>query len=84
MAESVTRDACTDVLEVTCAQFAEAYLKSCNTGVDDYFGYSVALSGNTLAVGAYGEDSNATGVGGTQTDNSATSSGAVYVRRIAR
>ena len=57
----------------------QAYLKASNTGVSDYFGSSVALSGNTLAVGATGESSNATGVGGTETDNSAFQSGAVYV-----
>ncbi|NVB39305.1 DUF4215 domain-containing protein [Pseudenhygromyxa sp. WMMC2535] len=59
----------------------EAYVKASNTGDDDYFGDSVALSGdgNTLAVGAYGEDSNATGIGGNQANNSATRSGAVYV-----
>ena len=72
-------DACTTALRVTCAQFAEAYLKASNTGEFDEFGYSVALSGDTLAVGAYREDSNATGVGGTQADNSANDSGAVYV-----
>jgi hypothetical protein len=40
----------------------------------------VALSadGNTLAVGATGENSNATGIGGDQTNNSA-SAGAVYL-----
>jgi predicted porin len=59
----------------------QAYVKASNTGEDDYFGYSVALSadGNTLAVGALYEDSNATGVGGDQTNNSASQSGAVYV-----
>jgi hypothetical protein len=59
----------------------QAYVKASNTGVDDQFGYSVALSadGNKLAVGAPFEDSNATGVGGNQADNSASSSGAVYV-----
>jgi hypothetical protein len=59
----------------------EAYLKASNTGANDYFGVSVALSGDTLAVGAYGEDSAAQGVGGNQTNNSAGSSGAVYVFR---
>jgi hypothetical protein len=41
----------------------------------------VALSGdgNTLAVGANGEDSNATGIGGDQVDNSAPFAGAVYL-----
>jgi len=59
----------------------QAYVKASNTGVDDNFGYSVALSsdGNTLAVGAIFEDSAATGIGGSQADNSAGNSGAVYV-----
>jgi trimeric autotransporter adhesin len=57
----------------------EAYLNASNTGVSDYFGYSVALSGDTLAVGAFYEDSAAPGVGGNQGDNSASGSGAVYV-----
>ncbi len=57
----------------------QAYLKASNTDVGDYFGYSVAISGDTVVVGAYGEDSNAVGVNGDQSDNSATDSGAVYV-----
>jgi hypothetical protein len=58
-----------------------AYIKASNTGADDYFGTSVALSadGNTLAVGASAEDSNATGIDGNQADNSSVDSGAVYV-----
>ena len=55
------------------------YSKASNTGVNDRFGYSVALSGDTLAVGAYGEDSAATGVNGNQADDSASFAGAVYV-----
>ena len=42
----------------------QAYLKASNTDADDYFGYSVAVSGDTVVVGASGEDSNATGVNG--------------------
>ena len=59
----------------------QAYVKASNTEIGDQFGFSVALSGdgNTLAVGAYTEDSNATGINGNQADNSASSSGAVYV-----
>ncbi|HMS82321.1 MAG TPA: cadherin-like beta sandwich domain-containing protein [Nitrospira sp.] len=57
----------------------EAYVKASNTGASDGFGYSVALSGNTLAVGAYLEDSNAMGINGDQADNSKSDSGAVYV-----
>jgi hypothetical protein len=56
-----------------------AYLKASNTGEGDQFGASVSVSGGTLAVGAPGEASNATGVDGNQTDNSAQESGAVYV-----
>ncbi len=57
----------------------QAYLKASNTGASDVFGFSVALSGDTLVVGAVGEDSAATGVNGNQADNSAQDSGAVYV-----
>ena len=57
----------------------QAYLKASNAEAHDGFGYWVAISGNTVVVGANGEDSNATGVNGNQTDNSATESGAAYV-----
>jgi hypothetical protein len=66
-----------------------SYIKASNTDAYDYFGYSVSISenGNTLAVGAYKEDSAATGVNGSQTNdcanttpiNCALESGAVYV-----
>jgi hypothetical protein len=58
-----------------------AYGKASNTGIEDHFGWSVALSGDTLAVGAYLEDSAARGVNGNQDDGSAQDSGAVYVFR---
>lgn len=59
----------------------EAYLKASNAGEDDHFGYNVAMSGdgNTLAVGAYAEDSDARGVNGNQASNAIIDSGAVYV-----
>jgi hypothetical protein len=60
----------------------EAYVKASNTSsVAASFGASVALSGdgNTLAVGAPGESSNAMGVNGNQTDTSASQSGALYI-----
>jgi hypothetical protein len=59
----------------------QAYLKASNPGSGDAFGVSIALSGdgNTLAVGAYHEDSNATGINGNQADNSAPDAGAAYV-----
>jgi hypothetical protein len=60
----------------------QAYLKASNTEAGDWFGGSVAVSGDTVVVGAGGEDSNATGVNGDQSANSATNSGAacVFVR----
>jgi hypothetical protein len=59
----------------------QAYIKASNTETGDEFGMAVSLSGdgNTLAVGAILEDSNATGANGNQNDNSAIDSGAVYV-----
>lgn len=56
-----------------------AYFKASNTGVGDIFGASVAISGDTVLVGAPWEASNATGIGGDQLDNSATDSGAAYL-----
>src|SRR5499427_10159053 len=64
------------------------YIKASNTHMGDHFGnggtlegHSVALSGdgNTLAVGAPYESSNAKGVNGNQNDNSVYASGAVYI-----
>jgi hypothetical protein len=54
----------------------QAYLKASNAETLDLFGFSVALSDNTLVVGAYGEDSSATGG---ESGNSATNAGAAYV-----
>jgi hypothetical protein len=57
------------------------YIKASNTGSNDEFGHSLTLSadGNTIAVSAPGEDSNATGMSGDQSNNSALNSGAVYI-----
>ncbi len=57
----------------------QAYLKASNTGALDQFGRAVAISGDTIVVGAWLEDSSAVGVNGSQADNSALSSGAAYV-----
>ena len=59
----------------------QAYIKASNTQTNDFFGYSVALSGDgdTLAVGAWREDSAATGIDGDQANNAASEAGAVYV-----
>ncbi len=59
----------------------EAYLKASNAATTDNFGISVAIDGDTIVVGAVQEDSNATGVGGSQANDSASNSGAAYVFR---
>jgi hypothetical protein len=57
----------------------QAYLKASNTETLDTFGASVAVAGDTIVIGAYGEDGAATGVGGNQNDNSVDRAGAAYV-----
>ncbi|HYF64512.1 MAG TPA: FG-GAP repeat protein, partial [Herpetosiphonaceae bacterium] len=56
----------------------QAYLKASNAGPDDSFGVAVAVSGDTIVVGAYGEDSNTTGVNSTP-NNALSLAGAAYV-----
>lgn len=50
----------------------ESHVKASNAQESDAFGTSIALStdGNTMAVGAIGDDSNAKGVNGDQSNNS--------------
>ena len=57
----------------------QAYIKASNTEEGDQFGFSLAISGDTLAVGAFYENSAATGIDGDQGDNSSRAAGAVYV-----
>lgn len=61
----------------------KAYIKASNTGAGDTFGLSVALSGDTLAIGAPGEASRATGINAMpgQDDDSSSQAGAIYVFR---
>ena len=56
-----------------------AYVKASNTRFAQSFGRSLALSLPYIVVAAPNEDSNATGVGGNETDTSSTDAGAVYV-----
>ncbi len=56
----------------------QAYLKASGTGADDAFGVSVAVSGDTLVVGADKEDSGTAGINSTP-DESALNAGAAYV-----
>jgi hypothetical protein len=59
----------------------QAYVKASTARAYDTFGSSVALSadGSTLAVGAPGDSSSATGVGGDETDDSELRAGAVHL-----
>lgn len=62
----------------------QAYVKAANARIGGRFGRSVALAQNnggmpTLAVGATGDGSGATGVGGDQSRTDAPTSGAVYL-----
>ncbi len=64
----------------------QAFLKAPNPDAYDYFGRSVAISGDTIVVGAFGEASNATGVTNGTTadaDNSKPDAGAAYVFLVA-
>ena len=63
----------------------QAYIKASNTDGMDLLGgefpggLALSADGNTLAVGAVGESSAATGINGAQNDNTMNESGAVYV-----
>lgn len=59
--------------------YQEAYLKASNADADDYFGFSVAISGDTMVVGAWAEGSAARGINADDSDNGAPQSGAAYV-----
>ncbi|MBK8036391.1 MAG: FG-GAP repeat protein [Verrucomicrobiaceae bacterium] len=56
----------------------QAFLKASNTGANDFYGVSVAISGDTLVVGSDAEDSSTTGVNSTPNE-SADGAGAAYV-----
>ena len=62
----------------------QAFLKASDPDMFDSFGQALEISadGNTLAVGATGEDSNAMGINGAQNNNAASNSGAVYLFRF--
>lgn len=57
----------------------QAYIKASNAERADFFGSSIALSGDTLAVGAHREDSASIGIDGDQADNTLSFAGAAYV-----
>ncbi|MDZ4771563.1 MAG: FG-GAP repeat protein [Planctomycetota bacterium] len=57
----------------------QAYLKASTPEIGDAFGASVAISRDTIVVGAPGEDSHAHYTNGDEIDNSAHNAGAAYV-----
>ncbi|MDH3715723.1 MAG: FG-GAP repeat protein [Gammaproteobacteria bacterium] len=57
----------------------QAYIKSANSETRDLFGWSIALGGDTLLVGATGEASASTGVNSEPGNNDADEAGAAYV-----
>jgi hypothetical protein len=60
----------------------EAYIKAVNNDAQDFFGSSISIDGDILAVGAEGEASNQTTITngtGASSNNSNASTGAVYV-----
>lgn len=57
----------------------EAYVKATNADPSDLFGACVAISGDTLVIGAPQEASDARGVNGDKFNNRSPNSGAVYV-----
>ena len=64
--------------------FQDAYLKASNAGASDLFGYSVAISGDYIVVGAYSEDNSSTSINNTDNasineTSTALQSGAAYV-----
>jgi trimeric autotransporter adhesin len=58
-----------------------SYVKASTNGESDWFGYRIAVWADIVLVGTMNEDSNATGIDGDQTNNSAPESGAAYVFR---
>jgi hypothetical protein len=58
----------------------QAFIKSSNPGLTDWFGVRMALSGdgNTLAVSAPNENGGSKGMNGNQSDDSADDAGAIY------
>lgn len=81
--EACTSASCSTTDEISLYNHmtrAIGYIKAPNTEANDLFG-SVAISadGNTIAVGAPGEDSGLPGVNRDYGDNSLSGSGAVYI-----
>jgi hypothetical protein len=57
------------------------FIKSSNGNTNDFFGWAIAMQGDTIASTATGEASDATGVQGNQASNALDRAGAAYVFR---
>ncbi len=82
--EACNSTRCASSIEISSTDLvlrAIGYVKASNTDSGDSFGYTVSVSddGTTLAVGAWGENSNATGINGDDRNDTVGNSGAVYV-----
>jgi subtilisin-like proprotein convertase family protein len=55
------------------------FIKASNAETNDLFGFSVAISADTIIVGALFEDSIASGINGNQNNNDSINSGAAYI-----
>jgi len=67
---------------VTPTLSAQAYIKAANAGYNFWYGQSIAISGDTIVVGSFSEDSNQTAItnGTTASSNTTfTDAGAAYV-----
>ena len=74
---TVTQDYSVDITKGDLSSLQQrAFIKADNAGNGDLFGRPVAVSGNTLVIGAPDEDS---AVNANGSDNSETNSGAAYV-----
>ena len=71
-ADTTCDDPCVNNLGVYCFELLPTYVKASNPGATDWFGLEVAIDGDTLVVGAFNEDSNATGIDGNGANNSAS------------
>ncbi len=70
-----------DIIIDSAMLSAITYIKASNAEADDWFGWSIAISGDgkTLAVGAPAEDSKSNVINGDKANNDSPNSGAVYV-----
>jgi hypothetical protein len=57
----------------------QAMIKAFIPELSDRFGEHIAISGDSVVVGAFGEDSDAVGIDGDQANNNTPQAGAVYV-----